>query len=71
MMNKKRETSIINMKINERENKTEYTLSISEIDKMIETVESILNGSSTMITDIVNVRDNLYFIKGWMQNFNK
>lgn len=59
------------MKINERENKTEYTLSISEIDKMIETVESILEGSSTMITDIVNVRDNLYFIKGWMQNFNK
>lgn len=71
MMNKKRESSIINMKINERENKTEYTLSISEIDKMIETVESILNGSSTLITDIVNVRDNLYFIKGWMQNFNK
>lgn len=59
------------MKINEKENKTEYILSISEIDKMIETVESILNGSSTMITDIVNVRDNLYFIKGWMQNFNK
>lgn len=59
------------MKINERENKTEYTLSISEINKMIETVESILNGSSTLITDIVNVRDNLYFIKGWMQNFNK
>lgn len=59
------------MEINEKENKTEYTLSISEIDKMIETVESILNGSSTLITDIVNVRDNLYFIKGWMQNFNK
>ena len=59
------------MEINERENKTEYTLSISEINKMIETVESILNGSSTLITDIVNVRDNLYFIKGWMQNFNK